>query len=140
MWYVSACPKCPFLLSYFRLNSSGGNSPNSYAFTSCFNFVTIWDKGIKENHMSFDTLSCSPYTHPLDCFSCSLPCFYPRFIYFSMGWAFAHPGRLQTVTHAPHANVRVHVPRATAAIDGTATATHAVVPTAAANEGAQGCL
>ena len=41
MWYVSACPKCPFLLSYFRLNSSGGNSPNSYAFTSCFNFISV---------------------------------------------------------------------------------------------------
>ena len=55
-----------------------------------------------------------------------------------MGWAFAHPGRLQTVTHAPHTNVRVHVPRVIVAIDGTATAMHAVVPIAAANEGAQG--
>ena len=55
-----------------------------------------------------------------------------------MGWAFAHPGRLQTVTHAPHTNARAHVPRAIAATDGTATAMHAVVPIAAANEGVQG--
>ena len=41
-------------------------------------------------------------------------------------------------THAPHANVRVHVPRVIVAIDGTATAMHAVVPIAAANEGVQG--
>ena len=54
-----------------------------------------------------------------------------------MGWAFAHPSRLQTVTHAPHTNVRVHVPRVIVAIDGTATAMHAVVPIAAANEGVQ---
>ena len=55
-----------------------------------------------------------------------------------MGWAFAHPGRLQTVTHAPRTNARAHVPRVTAATDGTATAMHAAVPTAAANEGVQG--
>lgn len=42
------------------------------------------------------------------------------------------------VTHAPHTNVRVHVPRVIVAIDGTATAMHAVVPIAAANEGVQG--
>ena len=48
------------------------------------------------------------------------------------------PISLQRVTDAPHANVRVHVPRVIVAIDGTATAMHAVVPIAAANEGVQG--
>ena len=45
--------------------------------------------------------------------------------------------KVSQVTHAPHANVRVHVPRVIVAIDRTGTAMHPVIPIAAANEGVQ---
>lgn len=51
-------------------------------------------------------------------------------------WA-SVPANFQ-VTHAPHANVRVHVPRVIVAIDRPGTAMNAVVPIAARNESVQG--
>ena len=50
-------------------------------------------------------------------------------------WA-SVPANFQ-VTHAPHANVRVHVPRVIVAIEGTGPAMNAVVPIAARNQGVQ---
>lgn len=41
------------------------------------------------------------------------------------------------VTHAPHANVRVHVPRVIVAIEGTGPTVNPVVPIAARNQGVQ---
>ena len=59
---------------------------------------------------------------------------------FILGKLLICTGPVHGTFRALHANVRVHVPRVIVAIDGTATAMHAVVPIAAANEGEQGCL